>query len=106
MANVLTVIARLRAANGKGDELAALLMEQEAIVRETEPGNLVYRAHRSTRDPDLFVCYEQYEDDAAFQAHANAARLDGFRERCERERLTDGPVDDVIEIETFLSMGE
>ncbi len=38
----------------------------------TEPGNLLYIAHRSTSDPRHFFLYEQYTDQAAFQAHRNA----------------------------------
>ena len=38
MYNVLTVVARLCAAPGKGDALAELLDEQVATVRSTEPG--------------------------------------------------------------------
>jgi hypothetical protein len=41
MGGVLTVIAQLRAAEAKGDAMAALLVERMPIVRETEPGNLV-----------------------------------------------------------------
>lgn len=41
MASVLTVIAQPRAAKGKGDAMAELLVEQMPIVRETEPGNRV-----------------------------------------------------------------
>ena len=65
MVNVLTVVARIRAAKGKADALAALLEEQAAVVRKEEPGCLVYRAHRSTKDPELFLFYEMYTDDAA-----------------------------------------
>ena len=68
MANVLTVVAKIRAAKGKGDALAALLAEQAGVVRRAEPGCLVYRPHRSAKDPDLFIFYEQYKDDAAFDA--------------------------------------
>src|SRR5215475_7984585 len=75
MAHVLTVVAKLRAAKGKGDALAALLVEQAAAVRANEPGCLVYRPHRSTKDPDLFLFYEQYVDEAAFALHRNAAHL-------------------------------
>ena len=71
MADVLTVVAKIRAAKGKGDALAALLKEQVAAVRRAEPGCLVYRPHRSTKDPDLFIFYEQYKDDAAFDLHRN-----------------------------------
>ena len=93
MANVLTVVATIRAARGKGDALAALLAEQAAVVREAEPGCLVYRPHRCTTDPELFVFYEQYVDDAAFEAHRRAPHLASYRERREREGLTEGPVE-------------
>src|SRR5262245_46164312 len=75
MANVLTVVAKVRAAKGKGDALAALLVEQVKAVRAAEPGCLVYRPHRSTKDPDVFIFYEQYKDDAAFDAHRKAPHL-------------------------------
>ncbi len=47
MANVLTVVAKLSAKSGKGDELAAILREQVAAVLKAEPDCLVYRLHRS-----------------------------------------------------------
>src|SRR5215813_9934517 len=84
MADVLTVVAKIRAAKGKGDALAALLKEQVAAVRKAEPGCLVYRPHRSTKDPDLFIFYEQYKDDAAFDAHRKAPHLAAYRERREK----------------------
>jgi len=37
-----------------------------------EQGNLFYMAHRSTSDPRHFFLYEQYADQAAFQAHRTA----------------------------------
>jgi quinol monooxygenase YgiN len=96
MADVLTVVAKVRAAKGKGDALAALLKEQAATVRKAEPGCLVYRPHRSAQDPDLFIFYEQYRDDAAFDAHRKAPHLVAYRERREKEGLTEGAV--VVEI--------
>src|SRR4026209_609598 len=90
MANVLTVVAKIRALKGKGDALAALLAEQAAVVRKAEPGCLVYRPHRSKKDPDLFIFYEQYKDDAAFDLHRKAPHLASYRERREKEGLTEG----------------
>ena len=100
MADVLTVVAKIRAARGKGDALAALLREQAAVVRKAEPGCLVYRPHRSRKDPDLFLFYEQYADDAAFDAHRKAPHLAGYRERREREGLTEG----TVEVEIYRSL--
>lgn len=93
MPNKVTVIARLRAAKGKADALAALLTEQAAAVREAEPGCLVYRPHRSVRDPDLFVFYEAFVDAAAFEVHSKAPHLAAFRERREKDGLVEGPVE-------------
>ena len=102
MANVLTVVAKLRAAKGKGDALAALLAEQASVVREAEPGCLIYRPHRSTKDPELFFFYETYEDEAALEFHRKAPHLAAYRERREKEGLVEGPV----EVETYRSIGE
>ncbi|HEY2884961.1 MAG TPA: putative quinol monooxygenase [Rhizomicrobium sp.] len=102
MANVLTVVAELRAAKGKGDALAALLVEQAAEVRKAEPGCLVYRPHRSTKDADLFFFYETYVDDAAFDIHRNAPHLAAYRQRREEEKLIEG----AVKVEIFRSLTE
>jgi len=102
MANVLTVVAKLRATKGKGDALAAFLSEQAAVVLGAEPGCFVYRAHRSTTDPELFLFYETYVDDAAFEAHRNAPHLAAFRQRREQQGLVEGKV----EVEIYRSITE
>ncbi len=100
MASIITIVAKLRAAKGKGDALAALLTEQAAVVRSAEPGCLIYRPHRSTKDPDAFLFYEQYQDEAAVEVHRKAPHLLAFRERREREGLTEG----AVEVEIFRSL--
>jgi quinol monooxygenase YgiN len=100
MSGVLTVVAKVRAAKGKGDALAALLAEQAAAVRQAEPGCLVYRPHRSAKDPALFLFYEQYRDDAAFDFHRKAPHLAAFRERREKGGLTEG----TVEVEIYRSL--
>jgi quinol monooxygenase YgiN len=93
MNDAVTVVATLRAAPGKGDALAALLVEQTAVVRREEPGCLMYTPHRSTTDPDRFVFFESYRDEAAFAAHRTSPHLAVFRERREREGLVAGAAD-------------
>ena len=100
MPDVLSVVAKVRAAKGKGDALAALLKEQAAAVRKAEPGCLVYRPHRSSKDPDLFLFYEQYKDQAAFDLHRKGPHLAAFRERREKEGLTEG----AVEVEFYRSL--
>jgi quinol monooxygenase YgiN len=51
--------------------------EQEAVelfgkltgATRGEPGCRMYQVHRSTTDPRRFFIYEQYEDQAALDAH-------------------------------------
>ena len=93
MADVLTVVARVRAAANKGDALAAFLTEQAAAVKAAEPGCLAYRVHRSTKDPDAFLFYETYVDDAAFDAHRASPHLADYRKRREEQGLLEGSVD-------------
>jgi quinol monooxygenase YgiN len=91
MADVLTVVAKLRAKPGKGDELEALLIEQVKAVRGAEPDCLVYRLHRSPKDRDLFFFYEQYRSRDAFDLHRKAPHLAAFRDR--RDPLVAGPAE-------------
>jgi len=102
MSDAVTVVAKIRAAKGKGDALAALLAEQAVEVRKMEPGCLAYRPHRSTTDPELFLFYEQYRDQAAFDAHRKGTHLARFRGRREKEGLTVG----AVEIEIYRPLAD
>ena len=93
MTKAVTVVARLRAAKGKGDALEALLTEQCGVVLRAEPGCLAYRLHRASDDPDVFLFYETYTDDAAFEAHRKAPHLAAYRQRREAEGLLEGKVE-------------
>ena len=65
------VSAHWRAKDGKEGRLAELI-EELAPPSRAEPGNRFYQAQRSAEDPDLFFLYEQYEDEAAYQAHMDS----------------------------------
>jgi quinol monooxygenase YgiN len=58
--------------------------------------------HRSTTDAELFLFYEMYADDAAFDVHRKAPHLAAYRSRRESEGLTDGPA----QVEIFRSFTE
>ncbi len=62
------VSAHWRAKEGKEDRLAELI-EELAPPSRAEPGSVFYQAQRSVEDPRLFYLYEQYADEAAYQAH-------------------------------------
>ena len=65
------VSAKWRAKPGKQGRLAELCREMTDPSR-AEPGNLFYQAHRSLDDSRLFYLYEQYVDEAGYQAHMDS----------------------------------
>ncbi len=63
------LLARYHAKEGERDLVERTLVRMADAVRTDEPACLVYRAARSIDDPDVFVLYEEYEDEAALLAH-------------------------------------
>jgi len=62
------VIAQYTVRPGEEDRVATALRNMRAPSR-AEPGNLDYQVLRDPRQPGVFVLYERYADEAAFQAH-------------------------------------
>jgi quinol monooxygenase YgiN len=65
------VVAKWRAKPGKEERLAEICAEMTEPSRG-EPGNLFYQAHRTPDDPQLFFLYEQYFDEAGYEAHMDS----------------------------------
>ena len=65
------VSAKWRAKPGCEERLEALCHEMTEPSR-AEPGNLFYQAHRAPEDPQLFYLYEQYVDEAGYEAHMDS----------------------------------
>jgi (4S)-4-hydroxy-5-phosphonooxypentane-2,3-dione isomerase len=63
------LLARYHVKKGQGDLVEDALQEMAIAVKRDEPACLTYRASRSTEDSDVFVLYEEYEDEAALLAH-------------------------------------
>ena len=53
---------------GRGDEVEAALRRMAPLVKD-EPGCTLYHANRAADNPDVFLLYEHYTDQAAFDAH-------------------------------------
>jgi quinol monooxygenase YgiN len=65
------VSALWRAKQGEDGHIARIVEAMTQPSRE-EPGNLFYQGHRSPDDPRLFYLYEQYVDEAGYQAHQDS----------------------------------
>ena len=78
--DLLTVIAYMRAAPGKRDELRAAL---EALIEPTsqEAGYVNYDLHQGVEDPDAFFFYENWESGEHLDAHLAAPHLVEFAAR-------------------------
>jgi quinol monooxygenase YgiN len=69
------VVAKLTAAEGKADELKAVITDLVAAVESGEPGTLVYAAAQDSDDPNVFWFYEVYGSQDAAAAHAGGQAL-------------------------------
>lgn len=65
------VTARWVAKPGEEERIVEILATLTPLTR-AEPGCRMYLAHRSLDDPRTFFLYEQYDDEAAFAAHAES----------------------------------
>ena len=70
------VVAQWLAKEGMADEIAAVL-KTAVMNSRAEPGCVLFMANRSLENPRKFVLYEQFRDEAAFQAHL---ATDSFKE--------------------------
>src|SRR5947209_6298018 len=67
----VSLLAKVTAQHGKGDELVAAFEPLIQQVRN-EPGTLLYLINRSKDDPDQFWSSELYTDEDAFAAHSGS----------------------------------
>src|SRR5712692_8727334 len=66
---MIVLVARYHGKPGQGDAIEAALKRMAPRVAEGEPGCKLYQACRSQENPDLFLLYEHYVDEAAFLNH-------------------------------------
>jgi len=74
MSNKVSLIAKLTAAEGKADELAASLANLIAAAEE-EAGLEVYSAHADQNDPQVFWFFEVYSDSDALAVHGKGDQM-------------------------------
>lgn len=66
---MIVLVARYQVKAGKAGEVLEALTRMARFVKEQEPGCKLYQVNRSTENPDHFLLYEQYADQAAFEGH-------------------------------------
>jgi len=69
--NHVILYATFTARAGHAETVAALLADYAQTVR-TEPGNVLFEPSCHADTPEAFFVYEEYVDEAAFQAHLAA----------------------------------
>ena len=74
-----SVIATLRVQDAKLEEARSLFKELMSAVKENEPGTEAYICHQRKDDPQVFVFYEKYDNEEAFQTHGANLRKWGAR---------------------------
>jgi quinol monooxygenase YgiN len=77
------LIARWTARAGSEERVRRALVALASPSRR-EPGCLAYRPVQSTEDPCSFLIFEEYVDEAAYQAHAAS---DHFRRHAVEEGI-------------------
>jgi len=60
------------------EDRALSLFEKLTEHTRAEPGCRMYLAHRSTTDARRFFLYEQYDDEAALDAHRASPHFDQY----------------------------
>lgn len=71
------VAALWRAKPGKEDHIAKIIGIMTPLSRQ-EPACLFYQAHRLPSDPQLFFLYEQYVNEAGYEAHMTTPHFEQY----------------------------
>lgn len=69
---MISVVAELRAKDGRQKDLERQMGRLAERVRADEPGCRLYVFARSRHDPLLYVTLERYDDEDALAAHSHA----------------------------------
>ena len=75
---MVVVVAKLKAKPDQGDVLQKALVDMVEWVTENESDTLTYICNRSVKDPDQFIFFERYPNQAAFDAHSSSDRFAEF----------------------------
>jgi quinol monooxygenase YgiN len=71
------VAATYKAREGEEERVREVLEIMGPLSR-AEPACRFYQAHRSPDDPRVFFLYEQYDDEAGYQAHMASDHFEAY----------------------------
>jgi quinol monooxygenase YgiN len=74
---MIVVVAKMKAVEGKGDELAQELRKLIPKVLK-DPGTISYAVHRKADAPNEFLVYEKYESGDALKYHGSTEHFKEF----------------------------
>lgn len=77
----VSLIAKIKAKPGSESDLEAAFRDMIKKVRAAEPGCQAYILHKSNQDPTMFVWFETYADQAAFDAHRKTDHMKEMGQR-------------------------
>ncbi len=80
--STLTVVAELKAAPGKEQQLQALLATLLEPSRQ-DAGCMQYDLHVGTDDPGFFLFYETWQSKALWEQHMETPHLQAFKAQIE-----------------------
>lgn len=72
------VVAATWTAKHGEEEAVAAALRRLAPASRAEPGMLLYQPHRDPANPRVFFLYEQYIDQAAYEAHTQSDHFERF----------------------------
>ncbi len=75
------LVVRFDLKDGSGEVFDALTSEAVALIKEAEPGTLVYACHAVDGAPESRVFYELYRDRDAFEDHERQEHVRRFHEK-------------------------
>ncbi len=68
---MFVIVAKLKAQEGKEDDIEKALLKMFPEVRAKEEGTMSYIMHKAKDNPRVFLFYEKYKDQEAFQHHSS-----------------------------------
>jgi quinol monooxygenase YgiN len=77
---VFGLVVRFNLKAGTGERFDALTRDVVAVIREAEPGTLIYACHAVEGDANARIFYELYRDRAAFEDHERAEHVIRFHQ--------------------------